>query len=69
MREIQAISKLYHKNIVRYQGCWVEADEPDEVKLKKILKKSRRSFNVGGISEDQQDDSEFEMKMELEDEV
>ena len=25
MKEIQAISKLAHKNIVGYKGCWVEA--------------------------------------------
>lgn len=25
MKEIQAISKLSHKNIVGYYGCWIEA--------------------------------------------
>jgi translation initiation factor 2-alpha kinase 4 len=25
MKEIEAISKLNHKNIVGYKGCWVEA--------------------------------------------
>jgi hypothetical protein len=29
MKEIQAISKLAHKNIVGYKGCWIEVDVPD----------------------------------------
>ena len=29
MKEIEAISKLSHKNIVGYKGCWVEAEEHD----------------------------------------
>jgi eukaryotic translation initiation factor 2-alpha kinase 4 len=29
MKEIQAISKLVHKNIVKYHCMWLEADEPD----------------------------------------
>ena len=37
MREIQAISKLAHKNIVGYQGCWVEAEQPDTERVAKIL--------------------------------
>lgn len=36
MKEIQAISKLYHKNIVGYKGCWVEAGEPETDRLKRI---------------------------------
>ena len=30
MKEINAISKLSHKNIVGYKGCWVEAQEPTQ---------------------------------------
>lgn len=29
MKEIEAISKLNHTNIVGYKGCWVESVEPD----------------------------------------
>jgi hypothetical protein len=36
MKEIEAISKLNHKNIVGYKGCWVEAQEPDLDRLKRI---------------------------------
>ena len=28
MKEIGAISRLNHDNIVGYKGCWVEAEEP-----------------------------------------
>lgn len=73
MKEIQAISKLVHKNIVRYQGCWVEADEPDENQLNKIVQKMNKPnlnpFYVEGISENEEDDPEFVMNVELIDEV
>lgn len=36
MKEINAISKLSHKNIVGYKGCWVEADEPNEDIVRKL---------------------------------
>ena len=39
MKEIAAISKLCHKNIVGYKGCWVEAEEPPPERIKKIMKK------------------------------
>jgi len=39
MKEIGAISKLIHTNIVGYKGCWVEAQEPDQERLNKVLKK------------------------------
>jgi len=39
MKEIGAISKLSHTNIVGYKGCWVEAQEPDQERLNKVLKK------------------------------
>jgi hypothetical protein len=29
MKEIEAVSKLAHKNIVGYKGCWVEAADPN----------------------------------------
>ena len=39
MKEIEAISKLSHKNIVGYKGCWVEAQEPDLDRIKRIQEK------------------------------
>jgi uncharacterized protein YaeQ len=42
MKEIQAISKLSHKNIVGYKSCWIEADEPDEERLDRICEKIKR---------------------------
>jgi hypothetical protein len=36
MKEIEAIAKLYHKNIVGYKGCWVEADDPNLDRIDKI---------------------------------
>jgi hypothetical protein len=36
MKEIEAMTKLSHENIVGYKGCWVEADEPDCKRLNKI---------------------------------
>ena len=39
MKEIEAVSKLSHKNIVRYYGCWVEAEEPDTERVKRIQEK------------------------------
>jgi hypothetical protein len=67
MKEIQAISKLVHKNIVRYQGCWVEADEPDENQLnrmvQKINKTNKNPLYVEEISENEEDDPEFVMNV------
>lgn len=37
MKEIEAISKLCHNNIVGYKGCWVEAEEPNRQRLDKII--------------------------------
>ncbi len=42
MKEISAISKLSHKNIVGYKGCWVEAEEPPTERVEKVLKKIQR---------------------------
>lgn len=39
MKEIGAISRLSHTNIVGYKGCWVEAREPDTSTINLILKK------------------------------
>lgn len=39
MKEIEAISKLSHDNIVGYKGCWVEAEEPDRKIVERILLK------------------------------
>lgn len=36
-KEIQAISQLNHKNIVRYYSCWVEPVEPDGNRIQKIV--------------------------------
>jgi serine/threonine protein kinase len=36
MKEIEAIAKLSHKNIVGYKGCWVEAHDPDIDRINKI---------------------------------
>ena len=42
MKEINAISKLSHKNIVGYKGCWVEAEEPKGTIIQKVLNKLKR---------------------------
>ena len=75
MKEIEAMTKLSHKNIVGYKGCWVEADEPDTERLKKVADKlkRRRGKHVAslgeGIDENSADDSQFALHAELEDEV
>jgi len=75
MKEIEAMTKLSHKNIVGYKGCWVEADEPDTDRLKKVADKlkRRRGKHVAslgeGIDENSADDSQFALHAELEDEV
>jgi hypothetical protein len=48
MKEIEAISRLEHKNIVGYKGCWVEAEDPDTEKVNKVLKKIQRRENPKG---------------------
>lgn len=40
-REIQAMPRLNHKNIVRYFSCWVEAVEPSKVALDSSLSQLR----------------------------
>ena len=37
-KEIQAISRLCHQNIVRYFSSWVEPVVPDEQRLEKIMR-------------------------------
>lgn len=37
-KEIQAISRLCHKNIVRYYSSWVEPVMPDQAHLTKIIR-------------------------------
>lgn len=74
MKEIQAISQLSHKNIVGYKGCWIEADEPDFAKVKKINSRfTRRHARVvsirEGIDESSADDSEFALNDELQTET
>lgn len=73
MKEIAAISKLAHKNIVGYKGCWVEADEPNQPRLDKIMKKLHRGKGChkevnDAISEQSSDDQEFVMNVELNEE-
>ena len=68
MKEIQAISKLSHKNIVGYKGCWVEAEEPDRKIVERILLKQQKrrgryspqSFE-DKVEEINEDDSDFEL--------
>jgi hypothetical protein len=59
MKEISAISKLSHKNIVGYKGCWVEAEEPPPERIKKIMKKLQRRqkswLDKSEISEEEED--------------
>ena len=74
MKEIDAISKLSHENIVGYKGCWVEADEPDCEHVKRILSKMGRRrgrvISIGdGIDESDEDDSDFALSAELERDV
>lgn len=68
MKEIQAISKLAHKNIVGYKGCWVEADEPNIDCLKKINSKIRKQagkIGIDPVEESDADDSEIKFAGEL----
>lgn len=71
MREIQAISKLAHKNIVGYQGCWVEAEQPDTDRVAKILSRlhKHRQPSELTIEESVNDDPEFALQRELQDEL
>ena len=39
MKEIEAISRLDHANIVAYKGCWVETCDLNQERLKKIALK------------------------------
>jgi hypothetical protein len=74
MKEIEAMTKLSHENIVGYKGCWVEADEPDCDRLNKIAlklkkRKGRQVVSIGeGIDESSGDDSQFALNAELENE-
>ena len=71
MKEIEAISKLSHINIVGYKGCWVEAAEPDSTQVAKIIK--NLSKNKGkevpsmcdGIDESDDDDSQYALSKDL----
>jgi len=75
MKEIEAMTKLSHENIVGYKGCWVETDEPESERLEKIANKlkKRRGRHVVSLGEDideiSADDSQFALHAELEDEV
>lgn len=51
MKEISAISKLSHKNIVGYKGCWIEAEEPNSDRISKVLKKIQRKERPNGVKE------------------
>jgi len=42
MKEIEAISKLNHKNIVGYKGCWIETDDLDQEQLDAIIRRLKR---------------------------
>ena len=42
MKEVEAISKLDHSNIVGYKGCWIEAVQPDHERIQKVLDKLKR---------------------------
>ena len=68
MKEIEAISKLSHKNIVGYKGCWVEGGDPDTDTIERIMakqfKRKLRTYGKAldvsindGIKEDSDDDS------------
>ena len=69
MKEIEAISKLSHKNIVGYKGCWVEGGDPktemiDRIMAKQYKRRLRTNANAvdvsinDGIDEDSDDDSQ-----------
>lgn len=67
MKEIEAISRLNHKNIVGYKGCWVEAQKPDLDRVKRIQEKQQKrkkkqyAFEVDEkICERNDDDSDYE---------
>jgi hypothetical protein len=69
MKEILAISKLEHRNIVGYKGCWVEAEELELDRLNRIaqkIKKRRHDLgSIGQIEESENDDPEVALCVEL----
>ena len=71
MKEIEAISKLSHINIVGYKGCWVEAAEPDSNQVANIIKKLKNQKGkevpsmCDGIDESDDDDSQYALSKDL----
>lgn len=70
MIEIEAISKLQHKNIVGYKGCWVEAEEPDSQRVQKIIEKLSKGrgwlASIGdSIEESDEDDPQLALSNDL----
>ena len=69
MKEIQAISKLSHKNIVGYKGCWVESEDADLDRIHLIKDKQHRRIRrtqnyeiTDKIYERDDDDSDYEQE-------
>jgi hypothetical protein len=71
MKEIEAISKLQHKNIVGYRGCWIEAEEVDTSELQRIMHRVNRTRTRFGhsIEEQDQDDPDFILNLEINEEL
>jgi serine/threonine protein kinase len=66
MKEIEAISKLSHENIVGYKGCWIEADEPDLKRLHRIQTKLNKNLNLSGIiDESDEDEPDYGLSSEI----
>lgn len=67
MKEIEAISKLQHKNIVGYRGCWIESEDVDTEELNRILRRLNRNKPRFGnsIEESDSDDPEFRKFQEI----
>lgn len=60
LREVQAMFKLQHTNIVRYYCLWIE--ELDKEIQKKVYRKRVRSYSVDDGINEQWDSSDSEQK-------
>lgn len=73
MKEIQAISKLSHQNIVGYYGCWIEAEKPDEkllTRMNEVLKpRKNQKMNTVDIDQEiietEEDDPDYKLTHDL----
>jgi N-glycosylase/DNA lyase len=61
-KEIKAMQFLFHKNVVRYYSCWVEASEPKKKTIEKVVKRinQKKKQLDKQLKEDETEDDEDE---------